>query len=43
MTAGVAIANLARHHQRSFREIELIDWPFLAPFFVGAGAGSVSD
>jgi Kef-type K+ transport system membrane component KefB len=40
MTAGVAIANLARHHERSFREIEHIEWPFLALFFVAAGAAA---
>ena len=35
---GTIIANLARHHTRSFREIERIEWPFLALFFVLAGA-----
>ena len=40
MTAGVAIANLTRHHERSFREIENIEWPFLVLFFVAAGAAA---
>ena len=40
MTTGVAIANLARHHERSFREIEQIEWPFLVLFFVTAGAAA---
>jgi Kef-type K+ transport system membrane component KefB len=40
MTAGVAIANLGRHHERSFREIEQIEWPFLVLFFVAAGAAA---
>ncbi len=40
MTAGVAIANLSRHHERSFREIEQIEWPFLVLFFVAAGAAA---
>lgn len=38
MTMGVVVANLARHHTRSFREIENIEWPFLVFFFVFAGA-----
>lgn len=38
MVAGVTIANLARHHVRSFREIEHFEWPFLVVFFVFAGA-----
>ena len=40
MTAGVAIANLTVHHERSFREIENIEWPFLVLFFVAAGAAA---
>lgn len=38
MTAGAVIANLARHHERPFHEIERIEWPFLLLFFVMAGA-----
>lgn len=37
MSAGVCVANLARHHKRSFSAIEQIDWPFLVFFFVLAG------
>jgi Kef-type K+ transport system membrane component KefB len=38
MTAGALIANIARHHDRPFHEIERIEWPFLLLFFVMAGA-----
>lgn len=38
MTAGAVIANLARHHERAFHEIEHVQWPFLIMFFVLAGA-----
>lgn len=38
IVAGVVVTNLARHHRRSFREIEYMDWPFLVLFFVLAGA-----
>lgn len=38
MTLGTTIANLARHHERPFHEIEDIEWPFLALFFVLTGA-----
>lgn len=38
MTAGAVVVNLARHHERSFHEIELIQWPFMLLFFVLAGA-----
>lgn len=38
MTAGAMIANLARHHDRAFHEIEYIQWPFMILFFVLAGA-----
>jgi Kef-type K+ transport system membrane component KefB len=40
MTAGAVIANLGTHHERSFREIEQIEWPFLVLFFVAAGAAA---
>lgn len=35
---GAIIANLATHHDRPFRAIEGIEWPFLVVFFVLAGA-----
>ncbi len=35
---GVTVANLARHHQYAFHEIEGIEWPFLILFFILAGA-----
>jgi len=38
MTAGMIIANMARHHDRAFHEIEHIQWPFMILFFVLAGA-----
>ncbi|MDX1597479.1 MAG: cation:proton antiporter [Marinobacter sp.] len=38
MIAGSLIASLSRHHTRSFREIEHIEWPFLVFFFVLSGA-----
>lgn len=36
--AGACVANLARHHDYAFREIEHFEWPFLALFFVLSGA-----
>jgi Kef-type K+ transport system membrane component KefB len=38
MTAGIIIANFARHHDYSFHEIEHIEWPFMLLFFLLAGA-----
>lgn len=38
MIAGAIIVNLARHHTRTFHEIERIEWPFMVLFFVLAGA-----
>ncbi|PWR04561.1 sodium:proton antiporter [Meridianimarinicoccus roseus] len=38
MTAGALIANLARHHDFAFHEIENIEWPFMILFFLLAGA-----
>lgn len=38
MTAGAMIANLARHHEYTFKEIELIERPFMLLFFLLAGA-----
>jgi Kef-type K+ transport system membrane component KefB len=38
MTMGAVIANLARHHEYPFHEIENIEWPFMVIFFMLAGA-----
>ncbi len=38
MTMGAAISNLSTHHEYAFHEIENIERPFLAVFFVLAGA-----
>lgn len=38
MTAGAIIVNLARHHERSFHEIEHLQWPFMLLFFILAGS-----
>ena len=38
MVMGATISNLARHHERPFHAIENIEWPFMAVFFVLAGA-----
>ncbi len=38
MTMGMVIANLARHHDYPFHEIENIEWPFMVVFFMLAGA-----
>ncbi len=38
MITGTIIANFSRHHTRSFKEIEHIEWPFLVFFFVLSGA-----
>lgn len=38
MTAGAVIANLARHHDYPFHEIENVEWPFMVVFFMLAGA-----
>lgn len=38
MIAGAVVANLARHHTRSFSAIEQIEWPFMVFFFVLAGS-----
>jgi Kef-type K+ transport system membrane component KefB len=35
---GVVITNLASHHERTFREVEGIEWPVLVVFFVLSGA-----
>ncbi len=38
MTAGALVANLARHHDYAFNEIESIEQPFMLLFFLLAGA-----
>ena len=38
MVTGFLIVNLSTHHERSFKEIEQIEWPFLVFFFILAGA-----
>lgn len=38
ITMGAVIANVARHHEYPFHEIENIEWPFMATFFLLAGA-----
>jgi len=38
MTMGALIANLARHHEYPFHEIENIEWPIMVIFFMLAGA-----
>jgi len=38
MVMGAVIANLARHHEYPFHEIENIEWPFMVLFFLLAGA-----
>lgn len=38
MTAGLVVANFARHHDRAFHEIENIQWPFIILFFILGGA-----
>lgn len=38
VTMGAVVANFAAHHDRPFRAVEGIEWPFLVIFFVLAGA-----
>lgn len=38
IVAGAVVVNLARHHERSFHEIEHVQWPFMLLFFVLAGS-----
>ena len=38
MTMGAVVVNLADHHERPFHEIENVEWPFMIPFFILAGA-----
>lgn len=35
---GTIVANFARHHDYTFRQIERFEWPFVTVFFVLAGA-----
>lgn len=37
MAAGAVIVNMAAHHDRTFHEIEHIQWPFIVMFFLLAG------
>lgn len=43
MAAGAVIANRARHHERAFHEIEMVERPFLILFFLLAGASMQLD
>ena len=38
ISMGAVIANFAKHHDYPFHEIENIEWPFMAVFFILAGA-----
>ena len=38
ITMGAIVTNFASHHEYPFHEIENIEWPFMAIFFVMAGA-----
>ena len=38
MVMGFVVARLAKHHQRSFHEIEHLEWPVLLLFFILVGA-----
>ncbi len=38
MAVGAIIANFARHHKRTFFEIDRFQWPFMILFFILAGA-----
>lgn len=38
MTMGAVVSNFAIHHEYPFHEIENIEWPFMAIFFILAGA-----
>lgn len=38
MMMGSTVASLATHHERTFNEIEGIEWPFMIIFFLLAGA-----
>ncbi len=38
MVMGGVVANVAKHHERAFHEIEDVEWPFMILFFLLAGA-----
>lgn len=38
MVLGAVVANLAKHHQRTFHAIKDIEWPFMVLFFILAGS-----
>jgi len=38
MILGSVVANLAKHHRRTFHAIEGIEWPFMVLFFILAGS-----
>lgn len=38
MVLGMVVVNFAKHHDRSFHEIEDIEWPFMVLFFTLTGA-----
>jgi Kef-type K+ transport system membrane component KefB len=38
MTMGIVVASLASHHERPFKEIDGLEWPFMILFFLLAGA-----
>jgi len=43
MVLGAVVTNLANHHERSFHEIEDVEWPFMVLFFTLTGASLVLD
>lgn len=38
MVLGATVANLAKHHDQAFHEIEDIEWPFMVLFFILIGS-----
>lgn len=38
MVLGATVANLAKHHDQAFHEIEGIEWPFMVLFFILIGS-----
>ncbi len=38
VTMGAVVVNTAKHHKRTFKQVEGIEWPFLVVFFVLSGA-----
>ena len=38
MVLGATVANLAKHHDQAFHEIEDIEWPFMVMFFILIGS-----